>query len=91
MGQLRLGPLCTTSGNSGPSARQTPGAGPSTHRSTDDAPPLWCGHLNPTCTSVELGTASGLVLPQPKPGPQFTILLGPGLGTKWRKIFFLQW
>ena len=42
--QLRLGPLCTTSGNTGPSARQTPGAGPSTCRSTDYAPPLWCGH-----------------------------------------------
>ena len=40
---------------------------------------------------VKLGTASDLVLPQPKPGPQFTILLGPGLGAKWRKkdvLFF---
>ena len=42
--QIRLGPLCATSGNTGPSARQTPGAGPSTRRSTDYAPPLWCGH-----------------------------------------------
>ena len=41
---LRLGPLCATSGNTGPSTRQTPGAGPSTRRSTDYAPPLWCGH-----------------------------------------------
>ena len=50
--------------------------------------PLHCGvgTQSPTCTSEELGTASGLVLPQPKPGPQFTILLGPGLGAKWRKI-----
>ena len=44
--QLRLGPLRATSGNSGPSARQTPEARPSTHRSTDYAPPLWCGHPN---------------------------------------------
>ena len=35
--------------------------------------PLQCGvgTRSPTCTSVGLGTASGLVLPQPKPGPQF--------------------
>ena len=33
--QIRLGPLCATSGNTGPSAKQTPGAGPSTRRSTD--------------------------------------------------------
>ena len=46
--------------------------------------PLHCGvgTRSPTCTSVELGTASGLVLPQPKPGPQFTILLEPGLGAE---------
>ena len=54
--------------------------------------PLHCGvgTQSPTCTSVELGTANGLVLPQPKPGSQFTILLGPGLGAKWRKkdVFF---
>ena len=51
--------------------------------------PLHCGvgTQSPTCTSVELGTASGLVLPQPKPGSQFTILLGPGLGAKWRNMF----
>ena len=42
--QLRLVPLCATSGNTGPSARQTPGAGPSIRRSTDYVPPLWCGH-----------------------------------------------
>ena len=42
--QLRLGPLCATSRNTGPSARQTPEARPSTRRSTDYAPPLWCGH-----------------------------------------------
>ena len=35
------------------------------------------GTRSPTCTLVELGTASGLVLPQPKPGPQFTILPDP--------------
>ena len=34
-GQLRLGPLCATSGNAGPSARQTPEARPSTRRSND--------------------------------------------------------
>ena len=47
--------------------------------------PLHCGvnTWSPTCTSAELGTV--LFLPQPKPGPQFTILLGPGLGAKWRK------
>ena len=44
--QIRLGPLCANSGNTGPSAiDKTPGAGPSTHRSTEYAPPLWCGHL----------------------------------------------
>ena len=56
--------------------------------------PLHCGvgTQSPTCTSEELGTASGLVLPQPKPGPQFTILLGTGLGAKWRKkdVFFFS-
>ena len=58
--------------------------------------PLHCGvgTRSLTCTSEELGTASGLVLPQPKPGPQFTILLGPGLGAKWRKkdvfVFFFS-
>ena len=35
--QLRLGPLFATSGNSGPSARQTT-EGSSTGRSTDSAP-----------------------------------------------------
>ena len=35
--------LCATSGNT--STRQTPEAGPSTRRSTDYTPPLWCGHL----------------------------------------------
>ena len=44
---------------------------------------------SPKVPPVILGTASGLVLPQPKAGPQFTVLLGPGLGAKWRKI--LQW
>ena len=43
-----------------------------------------CGHpKSHLYTSVELGTASGLVLHQPKPGPQFTALCGPGLGGKW--------
>ena len=52
--------------------------------------PFHCGvgTRSPTCTLVKLGTASGLVLSQPKPGPQFTILLGPGLGAKWRKKDF---
>ena len=72
---IKAGTLCTTSGNTGPSTRQTPGARPSTCRSTDNAPPLHVAWAqSPTCTSVELGTASGLVLPQPKPGLQFTIL-----------------
>ena len=56
--------------------------------------PLYCGvgTQSPTCTPVKLGTASGLVLPQPKPVSQFTILLGCGLGAKWRKkaAFFLS-
>ena len=69
--QLRLGPLCATSGNSGHSARQTPEVGPSTCRSTDYTLHCGVGTRSPTCTSVELGTASGLVLPKPKPGPQF--------------------
>ena len=41
-----------------------------------------------------VGTGSPTCI-QPKPGSQFTILLGPGLGTKWRKkdvpVFFLLW
>ena len=45
--------------------------------------PLHCG-VGTLSPPVELGTASGLVLPQPKPGFQFTILLGPGLDAKWR-------
>ena len=56
--------------------------------------PLHCGvgTRSPTCTSEELGTASGLVFPQPKPGSPFTILLGPGLGAKWRNndVFILH-
>ena len=58
--QLRLGHY---SGNIGPSARQTSEAGPSTCRSTHYAPPLWCGHQSPTCTSVELATASLVLVP----------------------------
>ena len=54
--------------------------------------PLHCGvgTQSPTCTSVELGTTSGLVLLQPMPGSKFTILLGTGLGAKWLKkdVFF---
>ena len=57
--------------------------------------PLHCGvgTRSPTCTSVELGTTSALVLLQPKPGSKFTILLGTGLGAKWLKkdvLFFLS-
>ena len=56
-----LGPQFATSGNTGSSARQTSGAGPSIHRSTDYMP-LHCGvgTRSPTCISVELGTASGI-------------------------------
>ena len=70
--QLRLGPLCATSGNTGPSARQTPE--PLARALTM---PLHCGMGTRSlpCTSGELGTASVLVLPQPKPSAQFTILL----------------
>ena len=92
--QLRLGPLCATSGNSGPSARQNPEARPSQALAGALTIPLHCGvgTHSLTCTLVELGTASGLVLPHPKPGPQFTIFLGPGLGAKWKKVcFFFQW
>ena len=62
--QLRLGPMCTTSGSTGPVLENS--WRPSAHRSTDYAPPnvVW----SPTYTSVESGTASGLVHPQP--GPQ---------------------
>ena len=79
--QTRLEPLCTTSGNSGPCTTKTPEGGPSTLTM-----PLHCGvgTRSPTCTSVELRIASGLVLPQPEPGSQFTILFGPG---GERKIF----
>ena len=50
--------------------------------------PLHCGvgTGSPTCTSAELGTASGRVLPQSKPGPQFTILVGPGSDAKWSLV-----
>ena len=80
--QLRLGPLCATSGNSGPRARQNPEARPSQALAGALTIPLHCGvgTHSLTCTLVELGTASGLVLPHPKPGPRFTIFLGPGLG-----------
>ena len=61
--QLRLGPMYITSGNSGAIAiaRQIPEAGPSTRRST--ASHYGVGTRRPTCTSVELGTASGVVPP----------------------------
>ena len=49
-------------GNCGPSARRTE-AGSSTRRSTDYAPHCGVSTQSPSCTSVELGTASGLVLP----------------------------
>ena len=39
---------------------------------------------------VELHTASSLVLPQPKPGPKYTILLGPGLVAKWKNWWNLN-
>ena len=42
---------------------------------------LHCGVDIQSLTCI-LGTDSGLVLPQSKPGPQFTILLGPVLGAK---------
>ena len=45
-----------------------------------------------TCTSVELGTASAWSFPSLSQVPNLLcIFLGPGLGTKWRKIFFLHW
>ena len=80
--QLRL---CASLENSGPSTRQTPEAGPSTHRSTDYAPPLWCGHPK---SHLYLSGVRHSEWLQPKPGFQFTILLWSGLGAKWRKILF---
>ena len=56
--------------------------------------PLCCGvgTHSLTCTSVELGTASALSFPSLSQVPNLLcIFLGPGLGTKWRKIFFLHW
>ena len=50
----------------------------------------WCGQPKSTCALVEYGTASGLVHSQPKPGSQFSVLIRPGWGSKWRR-FFLQW
>ena len=60
------------------STRQTPEAGPSTRRSTDCALQLWCGHPKSHLDLSGISTASGLVHPQPRPGSQFTIFLGPG-------------
>ena len=40
------------------------------------------GNQSPTCALAEYGPLSGLVHPQPKPGPQFTVLLGPGWAAK---------
>ena len=75
-------------------ARQTPEARPSTHRSTDYAPPLWCGH--PKSHLYPSGIRHSQWSCPSQPGSQFTILLGPGLGAKWRKknlcfVFFLLW
>ena len=80
---------CTISGNSWASAGPTPWARPSTCRTTDyNAFQPWCGHpKSPTCALAKYGTASGLVHPQPKPGPRFTVLLSPGWGAKGGKIF----
>ena len=66
--------------NSWASTRQTLGARPSAHRSTDLCvlAMVWVGTQSPTCALVEYGTASGFVHLQPKPGPQFTVLLWPG-------------
>ena len=60
------------------STRQTPEARPSTRRSTDCALQLWCGHPKSHLDLSGISTASGLVHPQPRPGSQFTIFLGPG-------------
>ena len=55
--------------------------------------PLHCGvgTQSPTCTSEELGTASDLVLPQPKPGPQFTWAWVGCQVEKDNVFFFLPW
>ena len=45
------------------------------------------GIQSPICALTVCDTASGFVHPQPKPGPQFTFLLGPGWGAKWRRLF----
>ena len=67
------------------------GVRPSTHRSTDLCLPAMVGGTqSPTCGLAEYGIPSGLVHPQPKSGPQFTVSLGPGWGAKLRE-FFLQW
>ena len=70
--QLRLGPLCVTSGNCGPSARQTPEGA---CRGADYVPPLWCGHLK---SHLYLSGIRHSQWSYPS----------PGLGAKWRKIIF---
>ena len=41
---------------------------------------VWAPKVPPVPWQSMYGTASGLVHPQPRPGPQFTALLGPGWG-----------
>ena len=71
-----------TSGNrnTGPRARQTPKARPSTHRSIHYGPPLWCGHPKPNCILVTL----------PSPGSQFYLDLGIPSGEKRCFFFFFS-
>ena len=44
------------------------------------------GTRSPTGALVEYGTASGLAHPLAKSAPQFTVLVGPGWGAKWRRF-----
>ena len=80
----RVRGLSTTSGNSEPALdilyvrKYTPEVGPGTYKNTGYASHFGVGIQSPTCSSVQFDIASDLVHLQPRPGPQFIVLLRTG-------------
>ena len=79
--QLRLGPLCTTSGNSGPSTRQTPEIGPSTHRNLFSSQHSTATSPTPTSVAVVVTPSSTVhVMGTPDIGGPSTLTTGVSAG-----------
>lgn len=72
------GPRALLQGNSGPALDKLLEPGQELAGALAMPSNYGVGTRSPTWALVKYSTASGLVHPQPKPGSQFTILLGPG-------------